>query len=298
MNKLNLVALYFRICQLYDTELIYHCQRNSNNASAQFTDAELLTVYFFAMIEEEKFNIRSIHRFARRYLRSWFPQLPSYQAFNRRLNRLGPALQILACRLIEQLPGPLSQNGATPLVAVDSMPIIMAQGPRSFKANLAAPMADTGRCATKRIWYHGLKLHCLAVLKKGSLPQPFFIGFSPASVQDNTFFKEQIAPNCQNMTIFADRIYHDEPSVEKLQAQQVQLMCVQRKKSNQKNLTAYQKLYSSMVSRNRQPIESLFNWLIEKTDIQKASKVRSFNGLLVFLFGRIATAAFLWLGYY
>jgi hypothetical protein len=98
MNKLNLVALYFRICHLYDTELIYHYQRNSNNSSADFTDAELLTIYFFAMIEEEKFKIRSIHRFARRYLRSWFPSLPSYQAFNRRLNRLGPALQILACR--------------------------------------------------------------------------------------------------------------------------------------------------------------------------------------------------------
>ena len=73
MNKLNLVALYFRICQLYDTELIYHCQRNSNNASAQFTDAELLTV---AMIEEEKFNIRSIIALLVRYLRSYC--LPSF----------------------------------------------------------------------------------------------------------------------------------------------------------------------------------------------------------------------------
>ncbi len=49
-------------------------------------------------------------------------------------------------------------------------------------------------------------------------------------------------------------------------------------------------LFSKAVSRVRQPIESLFNWLIVKTDIQKASKVRSSKGLLVHLFGKIAAA--------
>lgn len=53
---------------------------------------------------------------------------------------------------------------------------------------------------------------------------------------------------------------------------------------------AYNDLFSTAVSKVRQPIESLFNWLIEKTDIQKASKVRSTQGLLVYVFGRIAAA--------
>ena len=53
-------------------------------------------------------------------------------------------------------------------------------------------------------------------------------------------------------------------------------------------------LYSRAVSKVRQPIESLFNWIIEKTDIQRASKVRSTKGLLVHIFGRIA-AAFIYL---
>lgn len=51
-------------------------------------------------------------------------------------------------------------------------------------------------------------------------------------------------------------------------------------------------LYSQSVSAIRQPIESFFNWLIEKTDIQKASKVRSTKGLLVHVFGKL-TAAFI-----
>lgn len=49
-------------------------------------------------------------------------------------------------------------------------------------------------------------------------------------------------------------------------------------------------LYSTAVSRARQPIDSLFNWLIEKTNIQRACKVRSTKGLLVHLFGKIAAA--------
>jgi len=53
---------------------------------------------------------------------------------------------------------------------------------------------------------------------------------------------------------------------------------------------AFNDLFSNSVSKVRQPIESLFNWLIEKTDIQRASKVRSTNGLLVHVFGRIAAA--------
>jgi len=49
-------------------------------------------------------------------------------------------------------------------------------------------------------------------------------------------------------------------------------------------------LFSTSVSKVRQPIESFFNWLIEKTNIQRASKVRSAKGLMVHVFGRIAAA--------
>ena len=44
------------------------------------------------------------------------------------------------------------------------------------------------------------------------------------------------------------------------------------------------------VSSIRQPIESFFNWLNEKTQIQYAGKVRSSKGLFVHIFGKIATA--------
>jgi hypothetical protein len=49
-------------------------------------------------------------------------------------------------------------------------------------------------------------------------------------------------------------------------------------------------LYSRAVSKVRQPIEALFAWLIEKSDIQKASKVRSTKGLNLHVYTRLAAA--------
>jgi hypothetical protein len=48
----------------------------------------------------------------------------------------------------------------------------------------------------------------------------------------------------------------------------------------------------------RQAIESLFNWIEEQTQIQKASKVRSTDALLVHCWGKSAVAFFLLVFYY
>ncbi|MBF0413197.1 MAG: transposase [Desulfamplus sp.] len=55
----------------------------------------------------------------------------------------------------------------------------------------------------------------------------------------------------------------------------------------------FESALSTLVSQVRQPIESLFNWIQEKTGIQVASKVRSFRGLMVHVFGKIAATMFL-----
>jgi hypothetical protein len=61
MNELKLIALYYYICECYDTELKWHCQRFSNYHGNEITDEEILTIYLFAIIEEEKFkNLPSI----------------------------------------------------------------------------------------------------------------------------------------------------------------------------------------------------------------------------------------------
>lgn len=63
-----------------------------------------------------------------------------------------------------------------------------------------------------------------------------------------------------------------------------------KKEKGQKYLDATDSLYSTAVSRIRQPIESLNNWIEDKVKIQCASKVRSYNGLMAHVFGKLAVA--------
>jgi hypothetical protein len=49
-------------------------------------------------------------------------------------------------------------------------------------------------------------------------------------------------------------------------------------------------LFPIAVSRVRQPIESLFNWINEKIGLQNAAKARATKGLMVYIFGALVTA--------
>jgi hypothetical protein len=66
-----------------------------------------------------------------------------------------------------------------------------------------------------------------------------------------------------------------------------------KKAPGQERLDSADRLYAAAVSRLRQPVESLFNWVQEKTGIEHASKVRSYRGLLVHVCARLAAAMFL-----
>ncbi len=62
----------------------------------------------------------------------------------------------------------------------------------------------------------------------------------------------------------------------------------------QRGLDADEQWLSTAVSRVRQSIETLFGWIEEKTGIEFAGKLRSYPGLLVHVFGRLAAAMFFW----
>ena len=68
---------------------------------------------------------------------------------------------------------------------------------------------------------------------------------------------------------------------------------IQSKKTSDLWLTDDEKYYNRLVRRIRQPVESLFNWIQEKTQIQRASKVRSTDALMIHCWGKLAVAFFL-----
>lgn len=176
---------------------------------------------------------------------------------------------------------------------LDLMPIITCSGKRSGK--VAREIADKGYCSTKWMYYYGLKLHLLGFRRIGKLPHPEQILYTPASVNDVTVFKEAWY-EINDRTFFGDKIYFvNDLNEHMLKHQRSETLAPIKAVKGmtdviKQRIKAADDLFSTAVSRIRQPVESMFNWLIEKTDIQKASKVRSTKGLLIHAFGRLAAA--------
>jgi hypothetical protein len=286
----QLIAIYLHICYMYEYRLKYCCERFSNNQHPEFTDQEVLTIYLFTMAHEQRFKVKQMHQFAKDYLTAWFPKLPSYVAFNNRLNRLSEAFRELSSELISANPMEVS---AMDISVLDSFPIITCSGKRCSK--VAQEITDKTFCSTKGIWYYGLKLHLLGFKQPNRLPLPEAVVLTEASENDLNVFKQNWS-GISNRHFFGDKIYHDPSYFNQLLEERKSVMYTPVKgvKGQPEAIKYLDKaaadLYSTAVSRVRQPIESFFNWLEEKTGIQRASKVRSTNGLLVHVFGRLAVA--------
>lgn len=290
----KLIEIYFYICERYEEELKFCCERFSNNNKPELTDQEIMTIYLFVIQEEQRFKLSQIHKFATDYLRSWFPKLGSYAAFNNRINRLSEAFRILTGTLLNKyLPNDCDLEKSL----LDSMPIVTCSGKRS--ARVAPEVTDKSYCSSKNMWYHGIKLHVLGYRRNGKLPFPEQIVVTPASENDLNVFKDSWA-NIENRSFYGDKIYSNKEYFSQLSFEKNSIMFTPIKaiKGQSERLNQFDKasndLYSKAVSTVRQPIESLFNWLIEKTDLQTANKVRSTKGLQVHVFGKIA-AAFIYL---
>lgn len=286
----KLVKIYDYVCEKYESELQYNCQRFSNNNRPKFTDQEIMAIYLFVMQHIGIFTKKGIYQFARDYLMEWFPDLGSYQAFSHRLNRLSGAMNTLTEGLLVEFA---PEDRSKEFSLLDSMPVITCSGKRQGK--VAPEIADKGYCSTKGMYYHGLKLHALGFWRRDRLPHPEQILFTPASVNDLSLYKEAWS-EIPGRTFFGDKIYNDHDFFLNMKDtfNSEMLTPVKAVKGMPQILKDFDRaandLYSKAVSKIRQPIESLFNWLIEKADIQKASKVRSTKGLTLHAYGRLAAA--------
>jgi hypothetical protein len=293
-KEFKLIFIYLYICDIYDSSLKNVCQRFSNNNHPDFTDQEVMAIYLFVMHVEQRLKIKQIHEYANEHLRSWFPLLPSYEAFIMRINRLSEAFRYLSNALFsEYCPNDCDTNASL----MDSLPIITCSSKRH--PSVAIDIADKGFCSTKSMYYYGLKLHALAYHRPSHLPFPENIVITPASEHDLNVYRQEWN-DIPNRTFYGDKIYHDKDLLKDIENSfNSRILTPVKAIKNQAEVIrlwdkAANDIYSRSVSHVRQPIESLFNWIIEKTDIQRASKVRSTKGLLIHVFGRIA-AAFIFL---
>ena len=282
-----LIFIYLFVCRVYDTSPETCYQRLSNNREPEFTDHELVTIWLFAHLEG-CFEKKRMHGLILRYWREWFPRLPSYQTFVLRLNRLEPTFQTLGAVLSNAL-AVRSVPECDHLV--DSLPVMLARHGRSYRARVGREMADSGFCAAKKTRFHGVRLHCVAQRRTGRLPLPAQVWLCAASHHDSQAFIEE-RPEVPSTELFGDLAYPTPGVVSHLKEQQTRLI-TPRKKPKGKELTDDESYYNRLVRRIRQPIESLFNWVEERTQIQRASKVRSTDALMIHCWGKLVVAFFL-----
>lgn len=175
-------------------------------------------------------------------------------------------------------------------LVVDSLPIITCSSKRAGK--VARNITAKGYCATKGFHYYGMKLHSAALSRPSHLPHSDWLIVTGAEAHDLTTFKENdsvLRPG----TYHGDKIYIDAPWFKDAAKRGIFMLTpVKLKQGDKEQQRQFKKaaddVYSKAVSSVRQPIESLFNWLITHKDIQLASLVRSTTGLLVHIFSKLA----------
>lgn len=284
----KLIELYLLICHLYDTKPVLKQQRLSNNHQPLFSDEELLTMYIFGHLQGHTTG-RRIHDYIGNHWREWFPAVPAYQAFNRRLNELAPAFELLIEQLLESAAWQIQPTDDR---LTDSVPVMLARGTRANRARVAPDLADTGFCATKQQYYRGVKLHFIAARRLARLPLPEKIHLSQASQHDLAAVRELSPQMPANSGLFADKAYFHAATKAEFKEQGSFLVASYKRHRNEPEKDV-PTLYNRFVSAIRQPLESLFNWLIQKTDLQNASRVRSSQGLKVHCYGKLAVACLL-----
>ena len=122
--------------------------------------------------------LRALYDYTRDHLADYFPRLPSYGGYVQLLNRLGDLFPALIARVLAGYPGgELIED----VRLIDSIPIILAGERRSGQAKVAPELANKGYCASKRMYFYGVKLHVLGLRRRGTMPVPEQVGLTPGS---------------------------------------------------------------------------------------------------------------------
>jgi len=96
-------------------------------------------------IANQKHTVKGCYDFIEELYGGWFPNLPSYQAYNRRICYLASTFKLFANTLLTGIGLDLSQTDHV----IDSMPIVVAGVKRSGRAKAASELCSEGYCASK-----------------------------------------------------------------------------------------------------------------------------------------------------
>ncbi|NUO80207.1 IS982 family transposase [candidate division KSB1 bacterium] len=273
-----LIWLYVEIDQLYtQTDLFSYTERLSNNATPFFSDVELLTCAVFAELLKQRTR-KWGYAYIKDHYAAWFPTLPCYEVYNRKLNKLHEAFAYIFSMLKTKY-GEADQA----IAMIDTEPIEVCQQQHSHDAKAARPFVSKGYCAAKKQYYVGAKLQIIAQGRAHQLPFPGEYFLATASVHDLDIAQTTLPDSdLKFIALYGDKAYIDKSFQLELFANHgIALKTPHKKKKGQKHLRLFQQAENSIHASIRQPIDALFAWINDQTAIQNASKVRSMSGLFL-----------------
>jgi hypothetical protein len=228
---------------------------------------------------------QSVYNFAQEHLLRYCKDLPTYKQFCLRINRLAPVFAEICNAELN------TKRKTSKTHLVDSLPVVVAIRSRSGTAVTANELCDKGYCSSKKMWYYGVKIHILAEEREHTVPIPRIILVTKASEHDLNAGKI-IFENAENIEVFGDKAYIDDEWGYDLQLRYVNLSTPFKERSkNQSPLDDGERAWNAMVSCKRQLVESLFSQISRVTDVQNAGVVRSVDGLLAFIWAKLAIMA-------
>ena len=179
-------------------------RHTKNQSTPSFTDEEVLTTYLFSVAYERRFRVKDIYNYIYHHWLDYFPDLPSYAAYNARLNRMASIFPVLTEFLTNKYSEQSNEQSIISLT--DSMPIIRCSGSRSGK--VARVICDKGYNSTKKMYFHGVKLHGIGFYRNHKLPVIEFSKLSSASEHDLQAQRE-LLKQIPNRVVFGDKAVID-----------------------------------------------------------------------------------------
>ena len=270
-----LIWLYSTIDDMNtQTELKLYTERFSNNCNPFFTDTELFSCAVFT--EMLGYHCKKIgYDYIKRHYKTWFPLLPEYEVYSRKLNKFQEAFSYIFKVIVKRF----FSNDSNEAV-IDTAPIVVCKSQHSSKSTMCKPLVTKGYCASKKMFYHGVKIQVMAKLQYKKLPFPFDYEIDSASVHDLNIAKQSLC-DYRNIIFYSDKAYIDDCYQTNLfEENNIKLITPNKKKKGGNELTLFQRAFNSLHSSKRQAIEILFGWIQKKTNIENAGLVRSIDGLL------------------
>jgi hypothetical protein len=273
---LNLATV---IVTLY-TYIDDYCKQNTSikpGPSSKMTDSEIITLAMICELSGKTSEYGHI-RFAKKWLRDYFPNIIDRSRYHRRLESLKITINDIRMKILKEVIMELSD-----LHVVDSTPVPVISFQRSYFSSLFRE-AEYGYCAARKMTYYGFKLHL--VTDKNGIPIHFDLTTAEHSDRDIT--EELLEKSSKRKTVLADKGYLSEDLQKNLNSNHgIKLLYPKRK--NQKNRE------SSVARKNlnklRQIIEVVNGILKEQFSLEK-TLAKTLSGLCKRVMNKLTALTF------